>query len=78
MMQHLINFENKVEQLAETGVTLPGDLKSIMLLGTLPEYGNFCVAIDSRDDISTVGNLKIKLIEEGARQSESVGNLTKE
>lgn len=42
-----------------------------MLLGSLPkEYENFSVAIESCDDVPNVDTLKIKLLEEEARQNE--------
>ncbi|CAK9803108.1 hypothetical protein ANTQUA_LOCUS3586 [Anthophora quadrimaculata] len=38
-----------------------------MLLNSLPtEYKGFCVAIESRDDISSVESLKLKIIEQEA------------
>lgn len=42
-----------------------------MILNSLPsEYQNFCIAIESRDAISSIELLKVKLIEEEARQLE--------
>lgn len=43
-----------------------------MMLTSLPaEYENFCVAIESRDELPNPENLKIKLIEEEARRGEA-------
>jgi len=42
-----------------------------MLLGSLlEEFESFTVAIESRDEIPSVSNLKVKLLEEEARQLE--------
>lgn len=50
-----------------------------MLLGSLPaEFENFSVAIESRDKIPTLENLKIKLIEEEARQSDRVAKTSED
>lgn len=74
MTNYLNEFSSKTEQLKEAGIEIPDDLLSIMLLGSLPEeYENFAVAIESRDDIPSVSSLKIKLIEEEARQKERDG-----
>jgi len=71
MTKYLNDFTSKAEQLMEAGINIPDDLLSIMLLGSLPEeFENFTVAIESRDEIPSVNNLKIKLLEEEARQTE--------
>lgn len=45
-----------------------------MLLSSLPdEFENFSIAIESRDEISSIDNLKVKLLEEEARQNERTG-----
>ncbi|KAL0116419.1 hypothetical protein PUN28_009806 [Cardiocondyla obscurior] len=73
MTQYVTDFTRKAEQLEEAGIEIPDELLSIMLLGSLPvEFENFSVAIESRDEIPTLENLKIKLIEEEARQSDRV------
>jgi len=60
-------------------VSIPDNLLSIMLLGLLPEeFENFTVAIESRDEIPSVNNLKIKLLKEEARQTERDECLDKE
>lgn len=67
----LNDFTSKAEQLTEAGINIPEDLLSIMLLGSLPEeFENFTVAIESRDVIPSVNNLKTKLLEEEARQTD--------
>jgi len=71
MTQYVADFARNAEQLEEVGIKIPNELLSIMLLGSLPtEFENFSVAIESRDEIPTLENLKIKLIEEEARQND--------
>ena len=42
-----------------------------MLLSSLStEFGNFCIAIESQDNLLTLEHLKIKIIEEEARKNE--------
>lgn len=73
MSQHVTDFCRKAEQLEEAEIVIPNELLSIMLLGSLPaEFENFSIAIESRDDIPTLENLKVKLIEEEARQNDRV------
>lgn len=73
MTQYVTDFTRKAEQLEEAGIEIPDELLSIMLLGSLPaEFENFSVAIESRDEISMLENLRIKLIEEEAKQSDRV------
>lgn len=73
MSKYVNDFITKAEQLEEAGITIPSDLLSIMLLGSLPsEYENFCIAIESRDEIPSIEALKSKLIEEEARQIDKV------
>ena len=72
MTQYISTLQNKAEQLEDAGIKLPDELLSIMLLNSLPaEYENFCVAIESRDELPHPENLKIKLIEEEARRGEN-------
>lgn len=74
MAKYLNDFTSKAEQLTEAGINIPDDLLSIMLLGSLPEgFESFTVAIESRDEIPGVNNLKIKLLEEEAQQTERDG-----
>lgn len=74
MNQHVNEFMNKAEQLQEAGINLPEDLLFIMLLGSLPdEFESFSVAIESRDEVPSVDTLKIKLLEDEARQNERNG-----
>lgn len=69
MMEYVNSYVNKVEQLEDVGIKLPEELASIIMLNSLPtEYENFCVAMESRDDIPTIDFLKTKLIEEEARR----------
>lgn len=79
MNQHVSDFTNKAEQLAEIGIRIPESLLSIMLLGSLPdEFENFSIAIESRDKIPNVDNLKVKLLEEEARQNDRDGRNDRE
>jgi len=70
MTQYVRSFVRKAEQLEEAGIKIPNELLSIMLLSYLPEYDSFCVAIESRADVSDVESLKLKLIEQEARLDE--------
>ena len=69
--QYETDFMHTAEVLSEAGIVIPDELFSIMLLSSLPsEFENFCVAIKSRDKIPSLIDLKIKLIEEEARQND--------
>jgi len=70
MTQNVNDFERKAEQLEVAEIKLPDDLLSIMLLASLPEYENFSVAIESRDEVPKLDYLKTKLKEEEARQND--------
>ncbi|KMQ84176.1 retrovirus-related pol polyprotein from transposon tnt 1-94 [Lasius niger] len=68
MTQYVHSFTRKAEQLEEVGIKIPNELLSVMLLNSLPsEYDNFCVAIESRDEVPDIESLKQKLIEQEAR-----------
>jgi len=69
MMEFVNSFVDKVEQLEDAGIKLPEELTSVILLNSLPsDYENFCVAMESRDNIPTIDFLKAKLVEEEARR----------
>lgn len=71
MSQYINNFQDKINLLEDAEIEIPPELQSIMLLSSLPEdYENFCVAIESRNQIPTVDFIKGKLIEEEARRQE--------
>lgn len=73
MTQYITDFTRKAEQLEEAGIEIPDELLAIMLLGSLPVgFENFSVAIESRDEIPTLENLKIKLMEEEAKQIDRI------
>lgn len=75
MMEFVNSFVDKVEQLEDVGIKLPDELASIIMLNSLPsEYENFCVAMESRDEIPTIDFLKTKLIEEEARRIDQIDN----
>lgn len=69
IMEYINSFVNKIEQLKDAGIKLPEELTSIIMLNSLLiDYENFCVAMESRDNILTIDFLKAKLIEEEARR----------
>jgi len=69
--QYVTEFVTKAEQIAETSIVTQDDLLSIMLLGSLPtKYEYFIIAMKSRDVFPALENLKRKLIEKEARQSD--------
>lgn len=64
-------FCSIVDALSEINVRMPDDLVSILLLCSLPEeLENFIVAIESRDVLPTLSQLKVKILEEEHRRSE--------
>lgn len=70
MMQHLNEFSEAVENLAQIGVKVQEELLVIMVLSSLPEsYENFIVAIETRDNLPTLSAIKTKLLEEETRRS---------
>ncbi|KAG7196788.1 hypothetical protein KM043_014482 [Ampulex compressa] len=72
MSQYKNNFQEKVNLLEDAEIEIPQELRSIILLNSLPEdYENFCVAIKSRDQNPTVEFIKGKLLEEEARRQGS-------
>lgn len=73
MNTYINDFTNKAEQLTE-GLKIPDDLLSIMLLFSSPDdFKNFSIAIESCNEISNIDSLKIKLLEEEARQNKRAG-----
>ena len=68
--EHVNKFTEVVEKLSELGITIQDEVLSILLLCSLPSsYENFVVAIESRDTLPTLENLKIKIVEEELRKS---------
>lgn len=62
---HLNNFMDIVDKLADMDVKIHPDLLSIMMLYSLPaSYENFRIAIESRDTLPLPEELKIKILEE--------------
>lgn len=62
---HLNNFIDAVDKLAELEISINDDLLSIMMLYSLsPSFENFRVAIESRDDLPKPEQIKIKILEE--------------
>lgn len=63
--EHLNNFMDIVDKLADMGVDLHPDLVSIMMLYSLPAtYENFRIAVETRDTLPKPEELKIKICEE--------------
>lgn len=64
-------FCSIVDALNEIDVQIPSDLVSILLLCSLPdEMENFVVAIESRDSLPSLSQLKIKIFEEEHRRGD--------
>lgn len=62
---HINNFMDIVDKLADMDIKVPPELLSIMLLYSLPTtFENFRIAIESRDSLPNPENLKIKILEE--------------
>ena len=62
---HINKFFNTVEKLSDMNVDINEDLLSIMLLHSLPtSFENFRCAVESRDRLPKVEDLKIKILEE--------------
>lgn len=74
---HLNNFMDIVDKLADMEIKIPPELLSIMLLYSLPtSFENFRIAIESRDTLPNPDDLKVKILEEyqarnGNEQAES-------
>ena len=63
--KHLSTFFDKVDKLKSMQVDIHPDLLAILLLNSLPEnFENFICAIETRDDLPTPENLRIKIIEQ--------------
>ncbi|KAL0276778.1 UNVERIFIED_CONTAM: hypothetical protein PYX00_004278 [Menopon gallinae] len=69
--QYINEFSNKVELLERVGIKMQDELLTVMLLSSLPaEFDNFVIAIETRDEVPPFSEVKIKLLEEEARQIE--------
>ena len=72
VQDHLHEFCRIVEDLTELEISLQEELLVIMLLSSLPrQFEHFVVSMETRDSLPTFNNLKVKLLEEGARQLEN-------
>jgi hypothetical protein len=59
--EHVAKFMDTVDKLQGTNIEINGDLLSIMLLYSLPSsFENFRCAIESRDSLPNVENLKVE------------------
>jgi hypothetical protein len=63
--EHVAKFMDTVDKLQGMNIEINGDLLSTMLLYSLPRsFENFRCAIESRDSLPNVENLKVKIVEE--------------
>lgn len=63
--EHLDSFFEAVDKLEEMDIVIHDDLLAIMLLHSLPvSYENFRCAIESRDELPTPQQLRVKIMEE--------------
>lgn len=71
--EHLCNFFDTVDKLADMNLDINPDLLTIMLLYSLPtNFENFRCAIESRDELPTPETLRIKIVEESdARKNDT-------
>ena len=78
MIDHVNEFFDVIDKLAEMDIPIHDDLQAIMLLYSLsPSYENFRVAIESRDNLPSPNQLKIKILEEHeARSKNNSGSST--
>ncbi|KAH0816603.1 hypothetical protein GEV33_006188 [Tenebrio molitor] len=76
--EHVARFMDTVDKLQGMNIEINGDLLSIMLLYSLPSsFENFRCAIESRDSLPNVENLKVKIVEENdARNQKLDGSST--
>jgi hypothetical protein len=76
--EHVAKFMDTVDKLQGMNIEINGDLLSIMLLYSLPSsFENFRCAIESRDSLPHVENLKVKIVEENdARNQKLDGSST--
>lgn len=71
VVQHINEFTEISEKLAESGIQIQEELLVIMLLSSLPkEYDNFVIAMETRDQLPDFQLIKQKLSEEGKRRKE--------
>lgn len=63
MSEHLRNFQQKLDQLEATGIEIPTELSSIMLLNSLPDnYKKFLHCHRNTGFSAVCGNIKNKII----------------
>ena len=71
MSEHINKFSSIVDKLAEIGIDMNEELITIILLSSLPtQYEQFVVAMETRDSLPTLQNLKVKLLEEYERKTQ--------
>lgn len=72
VQKYINEFSDIVEKLVEIGLNIDEDILPILLLSGLGKsFEGFVAAIETRDNLPSLGDLKIKLIEEGERQKEN-------
>jgi hypothetical protein len=76
--EHLNKFADMEDKLSDMDININDDLLAIMMLYSLPpSYENFRIAIESRDELPSPENLKIKILEEDeARNKNAPPKLT--
>ncbi len=73
MAVQINNFCSIAESLKEMDIAVPEDLLCVLLLCSLPDdLESFVVAIESRDDLPSLGQLKVKILEEEQRRGSRV------
>jgi hypothetical protein len=76
--EHLNKFADTVDKLSDMDININDDLLAIMMLYSLPaSYEIFRIAIESRDELPSRENLKIKILEKDeARNKNALPKLT--
>lgn len=72
MSGYLNSFCDIIDKLKEVEIKIPEEVLSIILLCSLPDsYESFTIAIETRDEMPTMNNLKIKLLDEERRRGDA-------
>jgi len=62
--EHIASFFHTTDKLREMDVNIPRDLLVLVLMNSLPRsFENFRCAMESRDVLSDVETLRVKIIE---------------
>jgi len=74
---YLANFFQTTDKLREMDINIPQDLIALMLMNSLPpSFENFRCAIESRDVLPNLENLRVKIIEECEARKEGASDAT--